>query len=82
MPRLSVAGSNTPEGVNIDLRRDMEAFDLLPASMREQLQAAPFNYCAEDVLRAWVNSGLTDRQFIAIVMVPKFHDDIRNAPRG
>lgn len=73
--------SHTPSNVSganltrTNLHRDMRFFDLMPPLIREQLHAAPHNYCAEQVLRAWQASGLTDGQFVRRVMQPKFEND-------
>lgn len=56
----------------------MEIYDLLPDSIREQLQAAPLNYSAEEVLRAWMQTNLTDQQFIQHCMIPTMQRDTRN----
>lgn len=69
--------SNTPGGVDIDLHQEMAIFDILPPLIKQQLHEAPFNYCAQEVFMAWAQSGLTDGDFVRLIMWPKFLTDVQ-----
>ena len=57
------AMSNTPDGIRVDIVREMKIFDALPVWLRDILNYAPENYDAEGAARVyvdWKKRGLSE----------------------